>query len=281
MSHNPFHKLGLFKKKDAPTRSPSTSVGTKHNSSSSVTPQQNTLAAESPKLATKHAVALYDYQAFSPEELSFHVNDNLLILKQNEDWWTAVAEDGTQGEIPGVYVKIIEEEMNTNNDSVALLAVALFSFHSDNQNELGFNTGDKLIIFEHSGEWWLAKRQDSSRKGWVPANYLKLEEKPRQLPSTAPERVVIGAELQQAKAELSFQTGDFEEKQYTTKKKLPEALSEEGKLQLCAICLAKVCGMVCLPCGHVCMCSDCGATFKLPQCPMCSTPLQGIIKIFV
>jgi len=46
----------------------------------------------------------------------------------------------------------------------------------------------------------------------------------------------------------------------------------------CVICLEEGADHTCVPCGHVCLCSEC-----LPlrgQCPICNAPVRDVIKVF-
>lgn len=50
-------------------------------------------------------VAIYDYNADKPDELSFSENSVIYVVKKNDDdWWEGVL-DGTTGLFPGNYVE--------------------------------------------------------------------------------------------------------------------------------------------------------------------------------
>lgn len=38
--------------------------------------------------------------------------------------------------------------------------------------------------------------------------------------------------------------------------------------------------IICLPCGHVCLCEDCAAKIKL-QCPVCRTKIESKAAAFI
>lgn len=50
-------------------------------------------------------IALYDYQAEKPDELSFYENQVIYVLKKNEDGWFEGVLDGMTGLFPGNYVE--------------------------------------------------------------------------------------------------------------------------------------------------------------------------------
>lgn len=45
----------------------------------------------------------------------------------------------------------------------------------------------------------------------------------------------------------------------------------------CVICMSAACNMVMVPCGHLCMCTDCSNIFNDNKCPMCRSSIA--IKI--
>lgn len=50
-------------------------------------------------------IAIYDYQAEKPDELSFQENAVIYVLKKNEDGWFEGVLDGLTGLFPGNYVE--------------------------------------------------------------------------------------------------------------------------------------------------------------------------------
>lgn len=52
-------------------------------------------------------LAMYDYAALNPDELSFKKNDTIIIVsKEDDNWWKGVL-NGTQGILPSNYVQIV------------------------------------------------------------------------------------------------------------------------------------------------------------------------------
>jgi len=62
---------------------------------------------------------------------------------------------------------------------------------------------------------------------------------------------------------------------------LIKQLSKEKKSRAsCVVCMERVRRIICLPCGHFCMCLEC-CKENTSLCPMCCQPLQGTQKVFI
>ena len=61
--------------------------------------------------------ALYDFDAQSTDELSFHKGDILFVFNKDDlkGWWGARNSDGETGQIPSNYVKEIFDDNGNNN----------------------------------------------------------------------------------------------------------------------------------------------------------------------
>jgi len=66
----------------------------------------STPAIATPKANVVRARGVYPFESQSPDELSFHPGDELVIIDQTGEWWTAEM-NGRRGLIPGNYVQII------------------------------------------------------------------------------------------------------------------------------------------------------------------------------
>ena len=61
---------------------------------------------------------------------------------------------------------------------------------------------------------------------------------------------------------------------------LPDEKVEVNKIyasEECCICLDDECNMVIVPCGHMCLCSDCSGEYNSGRCPMCRGNVSLII----
>jgi len=52
------------------------------------------------------------------------------------------------------------------------MAEGVWDFVGQNQNELSFSKGEKLVILEQNGDWWQAEK--NGKKGIIPGNYVRL-----------------------------------------------------------------------------------------------------------
>lgn len=70
---------------------------------------------------------------------------------------------------------------------------------------------------------------------------------------------------------------------YHIDKKLIEMITEDinidqiYKSENCCICLDEECGMVMVPCGHLCLCGGCSIQYKDNKCPMCRSSILARI----
>lgn len=133
-----------------------------------------------PSEAIGTAVVKYNYQAQQPDELALTKGTRILILeKSNDGWWRG--QSGTQaGWFPSNYTQ--EEGDNDDTlhtyamaENVLDIVVALYSFSSNNDQELSFEKGDRLEILDRppaDPEWYKA-RNGQGQIGLVPRNYLQ------------------------------------------------------------------------------------------------------------
>jgi len=70
---------------------------------------------------------------------------------------------------------------------------------------------------------------------------------------------------------------------YHVDKSLIEILTEDTNIgqiytsENCCICLDEECGMVMVPCGHLCLCDGCSIQYKDNKCPMCRSNILARI----
>lgn len=126
------------------------------------------------------AIVKYNYQAQQADELSLQKGTRILILeKSNDGWWRG--QSGTSvGWFPSNYTT---EECDNDEalhtyamaENVLDIMVALYSFNSNNDQELSFEKGDRLEILDRpaSDPEWYKARSGSGQIGLVPRNYLQ------------------------------------------------------------------------------------------------------------
>ena len=138
------------------------------------------------------AIAKYAYNAQQRDELSLIKSDRVLVLEKSSDgWWKGCKDDGQTGWFPSNYV-CEEGDNNTYADpayadrdsvssphSVLETVTALYTYTSDNTEELSFNKGEELEIIEKPPEDWWRARNRLGETGLIPRNYVET------VPSTA------------------------------------------------------------------------------------------------
>jgi len=133
-----------------------------------------------PSEAIGTAVVKYNYQAQQPDELSLIKGTRILILeKSNDGWWRG--QSGTsQGWFPSNYTQAECDDDTLHTyamaENVLDIVVALYSFRSNNEQELSFDKGDRLEILDRpktDPEWYKA-RNGQGVIGLVPRNYLQV-----------------------------------------------------------------------------------------------------------
>lgn len=115
-----------------------------------------------PSEAIGTAIVKYNYQAQQPDELPLTKGTRILILeKSNDGWWR-----GQSGNVVGWFPSNYTTEECDNNDeqlhtyamaeNVLDIVVALYSFNSNNDQEMSFEKGDRLEILDRPAsdpEW--------------------------------------------------------------------------------------------------------------------------------
>ncbi|XP_060800570.1 cytoplasmic protein NCK1 [Amyelois transitella] len=126
------------------------------------------------------AVVKYNYQAQQPDELALTKGTRILILEKSNDGWWRGQYQGHTGWFPSNYTSEegdAEDPVHTYAmaENVLDIVVALYSFTSNNEQELSFEKGDRLEIIERppSDPEWFRARDCRGHTGLVPRNYLQ------------------------------------------------------------------------------------------------------------
>ncbi|KAL5280545.1 NCK2 family protein [Megaselia abdita] len=126
------------------------------------------------------AVVKYNYQAQQADELSLTKGTRILILEKSNDGWWRGQSGNNVGWFPSNYTTEDSEndgELHTYAmaENVLDIVVALYSFTSNNDQELTFEKGDRLEIVDRPAtdpDWFKARNQ-AGQIGLVPRNYLQ------------------------------------------------------------------------------------------------------------
>lgn len=126
------------------------------------------------------------------------------IDQVDEGWWFGVSEDGKkQGLFPANYVQILEQEEQPAAAAAATadipaappvpvhpeepkqqqqqnqgnVAVALYDYSAEEDNEISFAEGDTITQIEFvSEDWWQGLAANGKTVGLFPANYVELKQ---------------------------------------------------------------------------------------------------------
>lgn len=143
------------------------------------------------------ATVLFAYEASENNEMSLNEGEIVHQIDQvDEGWWFGVSEDGKkQGLFPANYVQILEEEeeeeapvpqappapavpqappapqQQEQNDGN--VAVALYDYAAEEDNEISFNEGDHITQIEFvSDDWWQGLAANGKNVGLFPGKHL-------------------------------------------------------------------------------------------------------------
>ncbi|XP_041968358.1 cytoplasmic protein NCK1 [Aricia agestis] len=173
-------KKGSGSKTLPSSSSPVRGAGPGSGAGSSTGPESPGARRPEPTEALGTAVVKYNYQAQQPDELSLTKGTRILILEKSNDGWWRGQYQGHTGWFPSNYTSEEGDGEDTVHtyamaENVLDIVVALYSFTSNNEQELSFEKGDRLEIIERppSDPEWYRARDCRGHVGLVPRNYLQ------------------------------------------------------------------------------------------------------------
>lgn len=125
-------------------------------------PTMNRRLPPDPAEAIGTAIVKYNYQAQQSDELSLTKGTRILIVEKSNDGWWRGQSGNAVGWFPSNYTteecEANDEQLHTYAmaENVLDIVVALYSFNSNNDQELSFEKGDRLEILERPAsdpEW--------------------------------------------------------------------------------------------------------------------------------
>ncbi|XP_063228877.1 SH2/SH3 adapter protein dreadlocks isoform X1 [Bacillus rossius redtenbacheri] len=181
-----------YVKKEKPSLFDSIKKKVKKGSGSKTLPSSNSpsRAIESPTMGRRlpadpaeaigTAIVKYNYQAQQGDELSLVKGTRILILEKSNDGWWRGQSGSAAGWFPSNYTQEEGDADDTLHtyamaENVLDIVVALYSFSSNNDQELSFEKGDRLEILDRppSDPEWYKARNGQGQIGLVPRNYLQ------------------------------------------------------------------------------------------------------------
>lgn len=145
------------------------------------------------------AVAEYDYEKDEDNEIEFAEGDLITEIEfVDEEWWSGKhSTTGDVGLFPASYVSLQNDSGKEASTTVGKTsapetsstpsgsadankgpsATAEYDYEKDEDNEISFAEGDKIVEIEFIDEdWWSGKHSSSGEVGLFPANYVKLDQ---------------------------------------------------------------------------------------------------------
>ncbi|KAK6748800.1 hypothetical protein RB195_001432 [Necator americanus] len=118
-------------------------------------------------------VAMFDFEAVEPTDLSLKVGDRIMVLERKDDWWRGRC-NGREGIFPANYVQKCE---TPSGATIPILcrARALADFEATASNQLSLKAGDVVAVREKSSTgWWEGElvRNEQTCAGWFPGDYV-------------------------------------------------------------------------------------------------------------
>lgn len=118
--------------------------------------------------------ALYDYAPQNEEELAIFEGDLLYLIQKSDfdEWWTVkrrvvdANEDEPQGLVPSTYIEPAQ---------TVSTAKALFDYTKQTEEEISFQEGAVLNVYDTSDPNWTLVNVGGQQFGFVPANYIEIQ----------------------------------------------------------------------------------------------------------
>ena len=182
--------------------------GANHNALSDLVNDSQGMA---PSAAEPWAKSTFPFSADHPGELSFMDSEKIKLRKRIDDNWLEGEIDGKVGIFPSNYVQImvdippgyvppkltnnaankpqslsIQDASSSNNNSLKPNAVqwknkkakVLYDFKAETAQDLGVKQGETITVIEKVDADWVEAKNAAGKVGFVPANYVKVVEKP-------------------------------------------------------------------------------------------------------
>ncbi|CAG9855515.1 unnamed protein product [Phyllotreta striolata] len=114
-----------------------------------------------------YGIALYDFEAKEPNDLSFQANDIVILLKKiNNDWYFGKTQD-IEGMFPANFIEVVvplEKDDNT--------VMALFEFPAQMEGDLALKPGQLVTVMRRINEDWLYG-ESNGQVGQFPSNFVE------------------------------------------------------------------------------------------------------------
>ncbi|KAI1714547.1 SH3 domain-containing protein [Ditylenchus destructor] len=152
-------------------------------------------------------IALYQFDALEPTDLSLRIGDRILVIEAKDEWWKGTC-NGKTGIFPANYVQKASVSLAGGEN----MGRAVASFEATAANQISLRAGDLVRIHNTSpGGWWEGEveRDGVKHTGWFPGNYVQVLPGDNQPPSGSTKIATAAFDYDAQHAdELSFKAGD-------------------------------------------------------------------------
>ncbi|KAJ1352847.1 Intersectin 1 (SH3 domain protein) [Parelaphostrongylus tenuis] len=145
----------------------------KSNSNHSVSSQGSAAMAKLLATSASWYVAMFDFDAVEPTDLSLKVGDRIMVLERKDDWWRGRC-NGREGIFPANYVQKCDTPSGVTIPIICR-ARAVADFEATAANQLSLRIGDVVSVREKSATgWWEGEMQRGGQTcaGWFPGDYV-------------------------------------------------------------------------------------------------------------
>ncbi|XP_076344871.1 uncharacterized protein LOC143244318 [Tachypleus tridentatus] len=125
----------------------------------------------------KKCLAMYNFEAENPDELSFKEGDIITLCGiVNADWWMGSL-NNQRGIFPSSFVEMKEDEIISSEESqekkasTVCIVVALYDFPGEQKDDLVFKEGDRINVIARINKDWLYG-ECCGQKGYFPASFV-------------------------------------------------------------------------------------------------------------
>ncbi|XP_067945506.1 sorbin and SH3 domain-containing protein 1-like [Watersipora subatra] len=155
-------------------------------------PARSTTSQNSPRVIVSEmnkpctAIALYEFIAQHPREMSVRKDETVSIKRRVDGNWYEVCKNGRNGIIPVTYLQVVKEFSLTPPPLISPppdiregSAVARYNFNPQSEAELALRRGDRVSLIKRvDPNWYKGRVQGSITTGIFPVSYLQVISEP-------------------------------------------------------------------------------------------------------
>uniref|UniRef100_A0A1I7X2I2 SH3 domain-containing protein n=1 Tax=Heterorhabditis bacteriophora TaxID=37862 RepID=A0A1I7X2I2_HETBA len=158
-----------------------------------------------------HAIVKYPFTAKQFDELTSEIGDTVILKKEVDDQWLYGMNNrtGSHGIIPVSFLEIKVPLSTKSPSNSAVIATALYDYHSETPGDLQFQVNDQIFIIDRVNEDWLTGELHG-KKGIFPANFVHCSDLPSVKMRSSPLEIMTAAYDYSSgvAGDLEFRAGD-------------------------------------------------------------------------